>query len=180
MRDWGVLPSQSCNSCFLGSSVRSSNPTNLLILRVCVLRCCVTFTTHVKCMWVCVSGELQQTSIDVSKNIAVSRTLRFDVKPCGQLLNKKPYRAYFDEPRFAKSMEIIPRCLEVPEDASLLIFGGRFDPEFSSFRLAAYPCSQTDCLPSDQLTELYFSVTSLKKFIKFIKCHLRKRRWIFF
>jgi hypothetical protein len=90
------------------------------------------------------------------------------VKPCSQLINKKPYAKIFSDRTFGPLVPKLFSCIEVPETQRIKIFGDMFDPEMSTLKLNAYPCSQTDptkCLDTAVFKEVAISLLYYKKII---------------
>ena len=105
---------------------------------------------------VTMEAEIRESYIDYSNYQLHYQSRKYPLKPCHQLINKKPYQKLFDENSFGDSDRIqYGSCIEIPENEEFNLNGNRFSTRMSYLEIMVYPCSLSNaslCAPISLLS----------------------------
>jgi len=92
----------------------------------------------------------EQNEMHLERKIRTITRKYYEVKPCSQIINKKPYKDILQDELFKDLAPIMFQCIEVPENEPIQLIGSLISNVMKTFKVAAYPCSLAnsgDCMP---------------------------------
>jgi hypothetical protein len=134
---------------------------------------------HFRALWTSYYAEDENSDLQISVR-------EYEIKPCGQLKNKKPYSLFYNDKQVKNRIDETLNCLEIPEDDPVNIEGAVTSLNSTTVKIYAYPAPRDTSVQQDPpITELgiltygAFNFVKLNDFKKPIKSNVTNNHAFF-